>query len=95
VLCGWNHRFIFLQVLLLMLRIYGLRAMLHADGDPSGLVPGVIDGCCVSRLWQSDIGVEGPDHVFSVASKVFLARVEDICVIFVFLMVLFVKLPTT
>jgi hypothetical protein len=53
VVLSWNHMIFFLKADESMQRIFCLRVMLHADGDPSVVVLGVNDGGRISRSFQS------------------------------------------
>jgi hypothetical protein len=70
-------------------RISNLTMASHADGNPSGVVPGVVDGAL--RSCQGQGREEGPDCVFKF---VFLAKVEDYFVFSILMRFLYVKLPT-
>jgi hypothetical protein len=43
VVSDWHHSLIFLHVAMPLRRILGFSVVLHADGDPSGIVPSVVD----------------------------------------------------
>ena len=73
-----------------MRRILDISTTLHADGEPSGVVP---DGGRASRSIQSCDRVEGPDHFFIFFSKVFLVKAEDQSVFSLLVRVLFVSVP--
>jgi len=75
VVCGWHHN-IFLQVDEPMWRIYNLKAALHDDGRPSGVVPGAADGGRSSRPWLR-CGREGPDCFFLFSFGVLCVKVQD------------------
>ncbi|KAK1631071.1 hypothetical protein QYE76_005386 [Lolium multiflorum] len=94
VVFGWHHIIFFLQAVVPMRRIFGLSAALHADGDPSGVVPGVDDGGRASRPWQSCGGEEAPDCVFRFLVEVFLVKSRDCFLVTIFVRVFFVNCPT-
>lgn len=94
VVFGWHHIIFFLEAVVPMRRIFGLSAALHADGDPSGVVPGVDDGGRASRPWQSCGGEEAPDCVFCFLVEVFLVKSRDCFLVAIFVRVLFVNCPT-
>lgn len=91
---GRHRSFFFLLAVMPFRRIFGLSSTTHADGGPSGVVPGVVVGGRASRSAQSCFGGdEGPDRFFSVISKVFLVKSEGKVLDVVFVRVLFVNLP--
>jgi hypothetical protein len=53
--------FLFLQAVESMRRISDLFTVIHPDGEPSGVVPGVAANGRCSRSWRSSGGDEGPD----------------------------------
>jgi hypothetical protein len=61
VMCSWHHIFYFLQAMKPKRRVFGLGAALHADGDPSGAVPGADAGDHGSSPSLSSGGEEGLD----------------------------------
>jgi hypothetical protein len=73
VMCSWHHGIQFLQ----LRRIFELKAASRAVGDPSGVVPGVVDGGRGLNSPKSTGGEEGPFYFSTYLSSVLSANVED------------------
>jgi hypothetical protein len=73
--------------------IFDLTTAYHADGDRSGVVPGVVDGGHALRSCQGRGGEKGLDCASKFLVKILFAKVEDHFIIYVLLKVLYLKLP--
>jgi hypothetical protein len=75
VMCSWQHGIQFLQ----MLGIFELKAASRAVGDPSGVVPSVVDGgrCLISPKSTGD-DEEGLFGLVVYFSSVLFVKVEDL-----------------
>jgi hypothetical protein len=80
-----------------MQRIFGLKEAVHADDDPSGIVPGVDAGGRPSSSFLSCGGEErpqGPDRFFQFSFEVVLVKSKGQALIPVLARVLNVIYPT-
>jgi hypothetical protein len=94
---GWCHNFYFLPADKPMRRVFGLNEAVHANNDPSDVVPGLNDDGRPSSSCLSCGGEEGPqglDHVLDFFSRSFLLKVKNHVVFHVLCKVLFVICPT-
>jgi hypothetical protein len=85
--------YFFLHAIEPMRRITDLVTAIHPDGEPSGLVPGVVDSGRCSRSCRGSGGDEGSDYCLASPSRV-LVKCEDQFVFLVIFKVLFVIVPT-